>query len=601
MMLGLVRIVEVTVAHFRGWEASVTWRPAETAVLVGPNSGGKTSLLSAVNVVLDPYRDAYRSRLAEPDYFNLDTTSPVEITVTLTDLSADDLDHFESHVEGRRDDGTFGGWDSPQDEFDQGDLVLRLGFRAVFGEPARAFFRRPESAEAPVHQTDKVRIGWHYIAADLDPLHELAFYNNSVFSKLFERVDLSSELDNIRHAIDDAKGPLLAEPTVADTRRRLQEAAARLRLVDGHDALDFAVAGLSDRRVLQSLQPVLRGRRATEHLPLSSHGRGLLRVLLLTAILQQARLDEENLILAVEEPEQNLEPINQRLVIRSLLALDADADQLLISTHSPDVVGTVPLAAVHLVRDFAGGPDVRSLRGVAAPEHKFFERHARGPIVDGLYADAVLLTEGPTERAALPVLWADYRPGRGLDEERIELIDCESIDNMPPYVRFFRALGIPVAVVCDADRDDAYDKIKDEKPDLLVRWHTHRDWEGVLAAEGAVQAIAAALDACHTTVWVWAEHEHDFRNCVRSAAGDADHLAAANSIPALLADYDEAEQRAALAALLRGDSGFVFKSAIYARQIAQALPAIPETVVSMIELVHRFAAGDTQARGHHDL
>ena len=181
----------------------------------------------------------------------------------------------------------------PQDEFDQGDLVLRLGFRGTFGEPSRAFFARPECGEAPVHQADKVRIGWRYVPADLDPLHELAFYSNSVFSKLFERVDLSSELDAIRNAITNAKGPLLAEPTIADTRRRLEEAAQRLRpswtarMLSTSPWPASAIAAC-----LQSLQLVLRGRRSSEHLPLLSHGRGLLRVLLLTAILQHASLGD---------------------------------------------------------------------------------------------------------------------------------------------------------------------------------------------------------------------------------------------------------------------------------------------------------------------
>ena len=238
-----MQIAEVTVEHFRGWERPVTWRPGETAVLVGPNSGGKTSLLQAGDIVLNPHRDAYRNRLVEHDYFNLDSSKPVQVTVVLTRLSSEDLDHFEAYVEGRRADGSFGGWDSPQDEFDQGDLVLRLGFRGAFGEPARAFFVRPECGEAPVHQADKVRIGWRYVPADLDPLHELAFYSNSVFSKLFERVDLSVELEAIRQAIDNAKGPLLSEQSVAETRQRLEEAARRLRLVDGQNAIDFAVAG----------------------------------------------------------------------------------------------------------------------------------------------------------------------------------------------------------------------------------------------------------------------------------------------------------------------------------------------------------------------
>ena len=273
--------------------------------------------------------------------------------------------------------------------------------------------------------------------------------------------------------------------------------------------------------MLQSLQLVLRGRRSNEHLPLVSHGRGLLRVLLLTAILQHARLGDQNLILAVEEPEQNLEPINQRLVTRSLLSTHAGAAQLLLSTHSPDVAGSVPLEALHLVREFADGPDVRSLRGVSPAEREFFERHARGAIVDGLYADAVLLVEGPTERGALPVFWSSHRPGRGLDEERIELIDCEGINKIPPYVRFFRALDIPVAALYDSDNPNACQKIVAANPDLLVRWQTHRDWEGVLAAEVSVEAVAGALEDCRATLGQWVEHEHDLRNCVRSTAGDA--------------------------------------------------------------------------------
>jgi len=93
----------------------------------------------------------------------------------------------------------------------------------------------------------------------------------------------------------------------------------------------------------------------------------------------------------------------------------------------------------------------------------------------------------------------------------------------------------------------------------------------------------------------------DLRNCIRSTAGDPGHLASAQDIWALLAGYQQAGQRAALAALLRGGSGLDFKSTIYARQIAQALPDVPPTVAAMIELVHRFVVGDAQARGVHDL
>jgi len=52
------------------------------------------------------------------------------------------------------------------------------------------------------------------------------------------------------------------------------------------------------------------------------------------------------------------------------------------------------------------------------------------------------------------------------------------------------------------------------------------------------------------TLGEWAEHEHPLRDCVRIAAGDAEHLAAANDLPGLLVGYQESAQRIGLAALL---------------------------------------------------
>jgi energy-coupling factor transporter ATP-binding protein EcfA2 len=223
-----VRVAEVQVEHYRGWRERVCWKPGQHAVLVGPNNAGKTTLLSAVELVLSPYRDAYRDRLSVWDYPDRDTSLPVQVTVIIDDLSDDDRDHFEAYVEGRRDDGTFGGFDSPEQEFDESELVLRLTFNGVYGEPARAVYARPEANGAHVRQADKIRIGWHYVGAALDPGRELAFYSNSVLARLFERDDLSGPLEAIRTAIDGAKGPLLALLGVDAARKRLEGSAQRL-------------------------------------------------------------------------------------------------------------------------------------------------------------------------------------------------------------------------------------------------------------------------------------------------------------------------------------------------------------------------------------
>lgn len=570
-------------------------------MLVGPNNGGKTTILSALDLVLNPHRDAYRDRLTTWDYPNCKTDEPVEITVVLEDLSPNDRDHFEEYLEGRRTDGSFGGWDSPEDEFDEGELVLRLCFRGVYGEPSRAFFVRPEAQEAPVRQADKIRIGWHYVPASLDPAHELAFYRNSVLARLFERDDLSEPLDAIRQAIDGAKGPLLEHGTVATTRETLQAAAQRLGLAPDGEPLDFAVAGLTDRRVLQSLQLMLRGNRSEAHLPLDSHGRGVLRVLLFAAILQSAENGDGNLILAIEEPEQNLEPVNQRLVTRSLLmSSGGSAAQTLVTTHSSAVAGTVPLAELHLAREFGSHHELKALRDALPAGHKFFELHSRSALVDGLYAKLVLLVEGPTERGGLPVLWSMHREARGLDEHRIELIDCESVDKMPSFVRFFRSLGIPVVALCDGDKPSAHAAIEQAGPDALLRWHQNADWEGVIAAEADLAEVLVALEACRATIGPWSAHAGDLRGCLKREMGDSPHLAGATDMQTLVAGYEEAQQRMAVALLLRGRSGLVFKSPLYARMLCSGLSGPPPAVAAMIDHVHRVVAEEESALGPHD-
>jgi putative ATP-dependent endonuclease of OLD family len=606
-----MRIKNVTVERYRGWKGPTTWAPGEHSILVGPNNGGKSSLLRAVDIVLNPHRNAYRDLMGRHDFFDLDTSKPIEFTVILTDLDAEDCDVFEEHLEGQRpaDEGSgddhdeFGPADSPDEEFDQGDLVLRLGFKAELDEPAAAFFARPDAGQPRVTQEHKLRIGWYFVPADLDPLKELAFYSNSIFAKLFEQVDLSAELDSIRKGIEGAKGDLMKHKHVADTRDRLEAATRHLGLVSGDEALDFEVLDMSDRRVLQSLQLVARGARSGHRLPLRSHGRGVLRALLLASVLQHARLRESNLILAIEEPEQNLEPINQRLIARSVLfSLDSGAAQTIVSTHAPAVASTLPLKNIELVREFDGLPEVKALRDVQPVEHKFYERHARGAIIDGLYAKAVLLVEGPTELGALPALWVKAFPGAGLDERRLEVIDCESVDKVPPFVRFFAALEIPVAVICDCDPDKTQQRqdILDAGVGLMVHWGTYTDLEGVLAAEGDIPSLTAAMEEARAEVAFWREHQQPLTDLVRKTAGDHDDLRNATDISSLIAPFGEAAQRAALAAMLRGRQPS-FKSARDQRLICQALPHAPRTTIRAMETVHSFVDGESGATGEHAL
>jgi predicted ATP-dependent endonuclease of OLD family len=62
-MIEGMRIAELIVGHYRGWREPVSWRPDSHALLIGANNAGKTTLLAAADLLLNPYRDRYRERL----------------------------------------------------------------------------------------------------------------------------------------------------------------------------------------------------------------------------------------------------------------------------------------------------------------------------------------------------------------------------------------------------------------------------------------------------------------------------------------------------------------------------------------------------------
>jgi hypothetical protein len=175
------------------------------------------------------------------------------------------------------------------------------------------------------------------------------------------------------------------------------------------------------------------------------------------------------------------------------------------------------------VREFNDGPEVRPLRDVQPAEHKFYERHARGAMIDGLYANAVLLVEGPTELGAL-----------------------------------------------------------------------------LIAAEADIDALTTAMEELRAELAPWDQHQATLVEYVRRGVGDHDHLAAAVNIPGLINPLEETQQRAAVAAVLRGKNPS-FKGSRDHRLMCEALPAAPPTIVKAMELVHSFVDGDVAAIGEHAL
>src|SRR5215831_14216456 len=117
-------------------DVTVTLNPY--TCLVGPNGAGKSTVLTALNIFFRELQNAGSdlSRLVEEDFHQKDTSQPIAITLTFTDLSQEAQTDFAAYY---RDDKLIITAEAVFDEASQRAEVKQYGERMVMPEFAKFF------------------------------------------------------------------------------------------------------------------------------------------------------------------------------------------------------------------------------------------------------------------------------------------------------------------------------------------------------------------------------------------------------------------------------------------------------------------------------
>lgn len=154
-------------------------------------------------------------------------------------------------------------------------------------------------------------------------------------------------------------------------------------------------------------------------------------------------------ILAIEEPEAHLHPVNQRLIYKEVI--NNSNNSVLLTTHSTHITAIAPIESIVNLHLRPGeGTDIHATADMTITESELLdvERYLdvkRGELYLG---KGVILVEGIAEEYIIPK-FAEIL-GKPLDEKGIVLcnINCT---NFTPYVKLLRSLNIPYVVVTDGD------------------------------------------------------------------------------------------------------------------------------------------------------
>lgn len=423
------------------------------AVIVGENGIGKTNLLHALRLILDPDMPRRAQQLRAEDiceFGDKKLADGVEVRIEI-----DFIDIDMSLGEDATCDGLFVCLDP---------LTARLTyvFRPRMGlsqvaEPLTAddyeprIFGGPVEQDAPRRFTDDVALT--VLPALRDAVNELSRWRGSPLQELLEaRPPASTSLTTAAREISEAMDTLAEDDAItavsADIGARLNAMAGPRLPV----APTLGFASSVPERLMRSIRLFVDTDRKRSVGETSTGNANVIYLSLLLERLASRRARDliVTALLAVEEPEAHLHPVLQRQLFRYLLRNDT---QLLVTTHSPHIAAVTNLASLILLRPGDRGGTVAARAGAAnltALETADLERYLDANRAELLFCSAAILVEGPSETYLIPALASAL--GFDLDAHGVVVANISGT-NFSPYRRLLHrdALHVPHVIITDGD------------------------------------------------------------------------------------------------------------------------------------------------------
>ncbi|WP_202903000.1 ATP-dependent nuclease [Xanthomonas cannabis] len=468
----------IVVKNFRNFKF-LDVRLGEHAVVLGENKVGKTNLLFALRLILDPSLPDSSRRLRLEDFWDglprpLKTEDVIEVSVEFRGFEDDE------------------------------NLLAVLADHLVRPDPmvARITYRYqpvPGLAGAPRSEADYEfivfgggrpdnAVGYdlrRWMPLDLFPAlrdaeSDLARWTRSPLRPLLDRaaktVDAKA-LSAIAGEVHKTTSKIAALPELAGVVGQVNDQLTAM--VGNKHAVETALgfAPTEPDRLIRALQMMIDGgKRGVAE---ASLGSANVLYLALKHLEHQYLVDEgerQHTFLAIEEPEAHLHPHLQRLIYRNYLQARDDAQagpgprSILLTTHSPNVASVAPLANVVVLRHIAseGHTVGRSLKGIKldVSDREDLERYIDVTRGELFFSKGVILVEGDAEKFLLPTLAKLY--DESLDFDALGITVCSIAGtNFAPYVQLLgpKGLDIPFVVLTDFDPKKEEASQEDADPD----------------------------------------------------------------------------------------------------------------------------------------
>lgn len=432
----MARIHQLKICHFRGIEQFEQYfGDTNLIVLIGRGDSGKSTILKAISLALSP---TWNNTFADTDFYNLDTTIPIEIEVSLRSvpdkLLTDAKYGFYKRllVNGEIIDDISKSGEEPFAE-EEDILTIKLVVDDTL-QPKWYVVNEREQYDIEISHRDRALLDMFMIADYAD--------NHFSYNKLSPLYAL------LKKGLD---APDTIEKKLVDVVRQAYQSIASNMSFQEFEKVVLEIKqqalhlGIEFEDLKTSLE--YKGNAYTEsnitlhdgqNRPLGMYGKGSKRLL---SIAIQLALAKAGGIILIDEIEQGLEPDRIQTIIKKLSQVEQG--QIFVTTHSRDVVVESKANSIYLMKK----------------DSNFF--HQFEPELQGLlrsqpeafFARRVILCEGATEYGIIRAL-DQHLQGKdklGLSARSIAIVDSKGGDNFYQYAIWLKYKGFDVITFNDDD------------------------------------------------------------------------------------------------------------------------------------------------------
>lgn len=488
-----MRIVRVKISNFRCIETAEFF-PTKHNVLLGPNNTGKTAVLEAINLLLNPEgpwqldeNDFHNRVYFKPETEALEGQVPgeppsgpmegsgnpqefpsIRIEAVLTDLTDEEEELFRANLvpwsPGER--CVLEQDDSEEDPFSSALCSIRVVFEAWYDPDEDAFtsktffLRSPEvNREACDEFTrrHKRQIGF-LIYRDFRALTKpITLEARALFSRLLQSQDIfPRKFENVLESMKGALDPIVTDPEFQPILQAYRSEIERFLPLSMSDsgAMTFEFTDRTRMSLKEAAQLYVQDKLS---LPLQNMGAGT-RSLAILGMLTLIMRRRQRGILALEEPETFLFPHAQRRVVDECRDL---ADQSFVTTHSPYVLERMPPEGVtRISRGAEGELSFHPISLASVQAVNLYFRRLRQTFSEALLGRGVLVVEGDSDRwwingASRIMNRASFE---GKKQEALELlgiavVSADSNGDIPKLGKFFLDAGLRTVALADLTED----------------------------------------------------------------------------------------------------------------------------------------------------